>query len=131
MPTSKAEWVGRARAVVATVRTLGPEEFFDEENLRYHGVCNEVAVLAHSFALDIDAFRRFLHQWSGPKRWLPVSPDDLRTMSATDILFRLKSNIADERWVDGALVDPFRSGTLVAALERLIAEIDGIDLQRA
>lgn len=47
------------------------------------------------------------------------------SMDAAEVYWRLGENLADERFVDGALEEPFESGSLIAALMRIR---DGLDM---
>ena len=129
-PATKSAWIDRARAAVSVLKTLMPEEFFDTVNNSRRPVYNEIAILAWSLPVDPSGFDRFIAAYPQRSGWLPEEPEAMDALTDEEILFRLKKNVADGRWVDGSLVEPFRSGTLVAAMERLINGIDGFEIGR-
>ncbi len=127
-PASKAAWSERAGAAISMLKTLSPNEFYDESSRKRHPVYAEISVLA--WALGADAFGRFYTAFPQVRGWLPEEPAALIAMTDEEVLFRLRTNVSGERWVDGALMEPFRSGTLVAAIERLVAGIDRFEIGR-
>lgn len=128
-PTTMAAWIDRAGAAISTLKTLSPDDFFDGSKRRYHPVCGEIAILAWGLETDADSFARFLDDFPQRRGWLPDERADLLSMTDEEIVFRLRKNVADGRWVDDALSGPFSSGTLVAALERLVAAGDGLRIR--
>ena len=116
------EWLALYASTVGTLRTLTPSEFYDEANDRYHAARDDIMWLVHSLENPAD-FRKFLDVNVGRKTWLPDNSEALTAMDATEIHYRIASNLADERWVDGALNEAFENGTLVPALGRIAAEI--------
>ncbi|PBC23002.1 MULTISPECIES: hypothetical protein [unclassified Mesorhizobium] len=116
------EWLALYASTVGTLRTLTPSEFYDETNNRYHTARDDIMRLVHGLENPPD-FREFLDVNAGRKTWLPDSSEALTAMDGTEIHYRVVSNLADERWVDGALNEAFENGTLIPALERIAAEI--------
>jgi hypothetical protein len=129
-PASKAAWSERAGAAISMLKTLSPNEFYDESSRKRHPVYAEISVLAWALETDADSFRRFLTAFPQVRGWLPEEPAALIAMTDEEVLFRLRTNVSGERWVDGALMEPFQSGTLVAAIERLVAGIDRFEIMR-
>ena len=129
-PASKAAWSERAGAAVSTLKKLSPNEFYDESTRKRHRVYAEISALAWALETDADAFGRFYTAFPQRRGWLPEEPAALIPLTDEEVLFRLRTNVAGERWVDGALMEPFQSGTLVAAIERLVAGIDGFEVRR-
>lgn len=129
-PASKAAWSERAGAAISMLKALSPNEFYDESSRKRHPVYAEISVLAWALESDADAYGRFHTSFPQRRGWLPEEPAALIAMTDEEVLFRLRTNVAGERWVDGALMEPFQSGTLVAAIERLVAGIDGFEIRR-
>ncbi|MDX8434257.1 hypothetical protein RFN25_12535 [Mesorhizobium abyssinicae] len=124
--SDRGEWLAFLASTIGTLRTLTPSEFYDEANDRYHVVMEDIFRLVHTLENPAD-IKKFLDD-AGWETWLPKSPGDLTSMDATEIHHRVACNLADERWVDGALSQAFENGTLVPALERIGAEIDKFKL---
>jgi hypothetical protein len=124
----RREWLARAREASATLQNLPMSPFYDPATGRYHPVVEEIEALVWSLETDIEAFRAFLDRNPQTKAWLPKTAQELDGMAALEIKFRIGENAADERWADGALVEPFQSGVLKAALDRLIADFDTLSL---
>jgi hypothetical protein len=127
-PKSIAEWAERLSSVADDLRGLSPEQFCDADSFRYHPCMDNFSHLL-SAAMPVanieeyrPALRRFLDRYPGTKGWLPDRPGDLAGMEMMEVYFRVQSNWADERWVDGAMIEPFETGCLLAALDRLVAE---------
>jgi len=120
--SSRNEWLALLASTVGTLRTLAPSEFYDETNDRYHAVMDNISRLVHGLENPAD-FGKFLDVNTGRKSWLPEPPEALTSMDVTEIHYRVSSNLADERWVDGALNEAFENGTLIPALERIAADI--------
>lgn len=119
--SDRGEWLAFLVSTTGTLRTLPPSEFYDEANDRYHAVTEDIFRLIHTLENPAD-LGKFLDD-TGGGTWLPESPEDLSSMDATEIHYRVACNIADERWVDGILGVAFKNGTLVPALERIAANI--------
>ncbi len=121
----EADWRKCLDTTIATLQSLTPAEFFDEDTLRYHSVEHDIEVITRAFYLDRAKLELVLAQNPVARAcWLPLNPSDLDRMEVVEIYWRLGENLADERNVDGALVEPFESGSLVAALMRIR---DGLD----
>jgi hypothetical protein len=133
-PQSTAEWAERVRVLTDQLRGLTSEEFFDENTLRYHPCVQDFSRLLSAVSPVatieeyVPALSGFLGEHKATKAWLPDAPDMISGMALAEIYFRLKVNQSDERWVDGALVAPFESGSLVAALARLAQHADRLFL---
>ena len=125
--SDRGEWLALLASTIGTLRTLSPSEFYDEANDRYHSVRDHIAGLVYSLENPAD-FPKFLEINAGRESWLPENSEALTSMDATEIHYRLASNVADERWVDGILGVAFQNGTLVPALERIAADIDKFKL---
>lgn len=120
-----ADWRVRLEIMIATLRTLKPGDFFDERTSRYHSVEREIGALSRAFELDHERLQPILATKPTARAcWLPLAPHQLASMDVMEIYWRLGENYADDRWVDGALSGPFETGTLVAALERILSELD-------
>jgi hypothetical protein len=120
------DWPQRVRDILATLDSLRPDQFYNEETEQYHPVHEDVVALAGAFNVDRDRLAHVLEKAPVARQcWLPNdSPDDLSSMDVNEIYWRLRENIADERWVDSAMAETFESGMLVAALKRLALEVD-------
>jgi hypothetical protein len=126
----KETWRNRISAVIAKLAVLTPEDFFDEQSLEYNQACEDIWALADAFQIDRVGWKKFWDANPRPRAtWLPLNSAALDGMDAHEIYYRLKENIADERWVDGALADAFRSGSLVTALQRLQASLSSFELK--
>ncbi|WP_141245206.1 hypothetical protein [Mesorhizobium sp. WSM3860] len=109
-------------STISTLRTLTPPEFYDEANDRYHAVAEDISRLVYSLENPAD-FGKFLGVNAGRESWLPEHSEALAIMDVTEIHHRVASNLADERWVEGALGEAFQNGALIPALERIAADI--------
>jgi len=119
-------WRGRIDNVIETLHGLDTDSFYDERDYRYHPICDEIEQLAAAFDINRDALSEVLARKPVARKcWLPETPELLGPMSAMEIYWRLGENLADERWIDGALVEAFESGVLAVALQRLSAEVGG------
>lgn len=120
-----ADWRQRLDTTIATLQSLTPAEFFDETTLRYHSVERDIDDITRAFHLDRAKLEPVLAGNPLARAcWLPIDPSGLDGMNVAEIYWRLGENLADERNVDGALEEPFESGSLVAALMRIR---DGLD----
>jgi len=124
--SDRDEWLAFLASTIGTLRRLAPSEFYDEANDRYHAVMKDIFRLVHTLENPAD-IGKFLDD-AGWETWLPKSPEDLISMDATEVHHRIACNLADERWVDGALNQAFENGTLIPALERIAAGIDKFKL---
>ncbi|WP_376704537.1 DUF6508 domain-containing protein [Mesorhizobium sp. ISC25] len=120
--SNQGEWLALFASTIGTLRTLTPSEFYDEANDRYHVVRDDILQLVYGLENPAD-FGKFLDVNAGRESWLPENAEALASMDVTEIHYRVASNLADERWVDGALNEAFENGTLVPALERIAANI--------
>ncbi|MER8381796.1 DUF6508 domain-containing protein [Mesorhizobium sp. M0142] len=120
--SNQGEWLALLASTIGTLRTLTPPEFYDEANDRYHAVMDDIFQLVHGLENPAD-FGKFLDVNAGRESWLPENAEALASMDVTEIHYRVASNLADERWVDGALSEAFENGTLVPALERIAANV--------
>jgi hypothetical protein len=120
--SNQSEWLALLASTIGTLRTLTPSEFYDEANDRYHAARDNIMQLVYGSENPAD-FGEFINVNAGRKSWLPESSEALASMDVTEIHYRVASNLADERWVDGALSEAFENGTLVPALERIAADI--------
>jgi hypothetical protein len=125
----RRDWLSQVRTASATLETLPADEFYDRAARRYHPVRHDIAGLIAVLATDESAFGTFVERHPQTAGWLPLDVAALTDMSLMEIIFRMQLNIPGERWVDGALVMPFRTGVLKAALDRLIAEFDEVVLK--
>jgi hypothetical protein len=114
---TEAEFVSVVESALRQLRALSSEQFYDEPSGRYHPIMDDIGRSLRTF--HVDGFVDFLRQYPQVSGWLPGRPDDLALMATTEIYFRLIQNIADERWVDGAMAKPFENGVLICALEKL------------
>lgn len=120
------QWRGRINNVIDTLHRLDTDSFYDEQCYRYHPICDEIEQLAAAFEIDRDALSEVLARKPVARKcWLPDTPELLGPMSIMEIYWRLGENLADERWVDGALVGAFESGVLAVALRRLSDDVGG------
>lgn len=126
--SDRGEWLRRAKLASVQLTQLTIEEFCNDA-YRYHSVVDDIEILTMSLRFDIAALRAFLDKYPQTKGWLPLKPTDLDAMSAEEIQLRIQTNAGDERWVDGALIEPFEAGTLKAAIDRLIADFDKLELE--
>lgn len=111
--------------MITTLSSLKQSEFFDEATCRYHDVEREIGALSRAFQIDRERLAPLLATNPTARAcWLPLDPGDLASMDVMEIYWRLGENSADERWVDGALEEPFETGSLATALERLADELD-------
>ena len=121
----ETDWRLRLEAMIATLGHLTPSEFFDEQSLRYHSVERDIAALTRAFELDREKLKPVLATTPTARAcWLPLDPNEIGPMDVMEVYWRLGENRADERFVDGALEEPFETGSLVAALLRIR---DGLD----
>ena len=120
------DWPQKIKEILATLCTLQPVQFCNEETQECHAVHEDIVALAGAFQVDPDRVAHIREKHPVARQcWLPNdSPDDLSSMDADEIYWRLRETIADERWVDSALAETFENGMLVAALKRLVSEID-------
>lgn len=126
----RAEWRLRLEKMIATLRPLAPGEFFDERTLCYHSVEDEISALTRAFEIDRETLAPVLARKPVARAcWLPLDPQDILAMDVAEVYWRLGENLADERFVDGALVEPFASGSLAAALLRIRDELDKLTVR--
>jgi hypothetical protein len=120
------DWPQRVREVLKTLGSLQPDQFYNEETQEYHPVHDDIVALAGAFQVDPDRVAHIREKAPVARQcWLPNdSPSELSSMDVNEVYWRLRENIADERWVDSALAETFECGMLVAALKRLASEID-------
>jgi hypothetical protein len=127
----RAVWAAKITATMERIGDVAPEAFFDMKTLRYHPASAGVFELADAFSWDHAAWKVFWDANPRPRdTWLPLEPEKVRVMPPMEVFFRLRENMVDERFVDGALCDAFESGSLVAALLRIQEGLDGFELQR-
>jgi len=123
------DWQLRLETMIATLHHLTPSEFFDEQTLEYHSVERDIGELTRAFALDRNKLEPILAKKPVARQcWLPLDPNEIGRMDVTEVYWRLGENSADERFVDGALEEPFRTGSLVAALSRIRDGLDELTL---
>ncbi|WP_139832195.1 hypothetical protein [Mesorhizobium australicum] len=133
-PQSTAEWAKRVSSLADVLRTMSSEAFFDESTLCYHSSLDRFSSLLltvipfQKFEDFRPALSRFLDNNPGTKAWLPDTPNRIGEIDLAELYFRLLENWGGERWADGALVEPFENGSLVAALDRLAEEVDRLFL---
>jgi hypothetical protein len=121
----KNYWRHRLETMIATLQSISPSEFFDEQTLHYHGVEVEIDDLTRAFELDRRRLESVLATNPVARAcWLPLDPNEVARMDVMEVYWRLRENYADERFIDGALEDPFETGALAAALLRIR---DGLD----
>lgn len=121
----KNYWRHRLGTMIATLQSISPSEFFDEKTLHYHSVEVEIDDLTRAFELDRRRLEPVLATNPVARAcWLPLDPDEVARMDVMEVYWRLRENYADERFIDGALEDPFETGALAAALLRIR---DGLD----
>ncbi|MER8563698.1 hypothetical protein [Mesorhizobium sp. M0578] len=126
-----AEWRTRIGLIIEKLRSLTRAEFFDEQNGLYNDVEQDLFALYNAFTFDMRWLKPFLEKKrTGRARWLPLDPNDLASMDVREVYWRLQENHADDRFMDGALIEPFENGSLVAALERISEGLDGLVPQR-
>ncbi len=122
---TERDWRLRLDAMIATMRHLTPREFFNEQTFEYHKVEREIADLTRAFDLDRGKLEPVLAtKPTGRACWLPDNPNDIRHMDVMEVYWRLRENWGDERFVDGALEEPFETGSLLAALVRIRDRLD-------
>ncbi|WP_432287810.1 hypothetical protein SLT36_12405 [Aminobacter sp. BA135] len=118
------QWRGRINNVIETLHGLDTDSFYDERDYSYYPIYGEIEQLATAFEINRDALSEVLARKPVARKcWLPGTPELLGPMSAMEIYCRLGENLADERWIDGALVEAFESGVLAVALQRLSTEV--------
>jgi hypothetical protein len=99
----KTEWRLRLEKTIATLQSLTPSEFFDDQTLRYHGVEDDLNALSQAFKLDREKLAPVLATKPvGRACWLPLDPREILSMDVAQVYWRLGENLADERFVDGA-----------------------------
>jgi hypothetical protein len=122
-------WSEKLSTLVAGLSQLTGDEFLDARNGAPLSASRELDQLCGAFAIDRDDWKRFMDANSQPgQNWLPIEPAKIETMDVREIYYRLKENVADERWVENALVEAFRSGSLICAIEKIEAKIRSFDL---
>jgi hypothetical protein len=125
----KINWSERIAETISQLKSITSAEFYDEASDRYHPAGQDIDDIISAFEIDLATLQElFTRNLMARQRWLPSDPTEIASMDAKEVLWRLGENSADERWVDGALVDTFESGSLIAALERIKAEIESAKL---
>lgn len=126
----KIDWRDHLDTMIATLQSISPSEFFDEKTLRYHKVEDEIDRLTWAFEPDRTRLEPVLAtNPRGRACWLPLDPGEIAGMDVMEVYWRLRENWADERFIDGALKEPFASGSLTAALSRLRDGLDELTLR--
>ncbi len=119
----------RLLAAADILDTLTVDDFFNESTGRYHPVVDEVEVMVGRLEIDRAALSElYASNPRGRQCWLPATAELLAPMSAMEIRWRFGENAADERFMEGALVQAFETGTLAEAFRRIGKEIDGFSL---
>lgn len=128
--SNKIAWQSRIGGMIEVLGGLEASGFYDEVADRYHPVYDEVWALAEAFDIDRIELADVLSRGPVARQcWLPENAHHLETMGTTEIYWRLRENLADERWVDGALAEAFETGVLTAALKRLSDELDALAIK--
>lgn len=125
--SSKEEWLATCASTVELLKTLSPNEFYDQNTMRYHPSARNIARLVYGLA-DAADFGAFLRSEDQSTRRLPSKPEALKGMATSEIHFRLMCNLADRRWLPGFLADAFNDGVLIPALESLATNIERFEL---
>ncbi|MGO4449119.1 hypothetical protein AB4Y96_09345 [Phyllobacterium sp. TAF24] len=120
---NRTEFEDRLLSAIEVLKTLSPQQFYDEKYDEYHPVRKEIAILIQSLEIDPAVLAAFLQKHPQNDGWLPENPHELSSMSVIDVHSRLISNVSGDRWVDGALFKPFQSGSLTKALEILFENL--------
>jgi hypothetical protein len=130
MPETVEDWRSTLNKIIQRLNAITSEQFFDGRTLNYDANCLALEFIGLAFDRDMEDWKRFM-ETTPPARgkWLPLDPAALDRMDATEILYRLNENIGDERFIDGALVEAFESGSLVKALGRLVGSLDTFKLR--
>ncbi|QDZ00169.1 hypothetical protein FQ775_07110 [Nitratireductor mangrovi] len=114
-------------AILSELRGLLSEEFFSPASLSYHPVRDKIARFAWSLNPPAPELQEFLRRHGhSSEAWLPIDVGALDGIETAELLLRLKINISGDRWAKGALAPAFASGTLLRALERIDAGLDGL-----
>jgi hypothetical protein len=126
------EWNTLISETLSELAHLQPSEFYDVDEDQYHSVYDKIAAIVRAVDIDAARWKEFMRSNPVPRsNWLPANCADLDSMSAEEIHFRLLENLADERWVDGALADAYRCGSLSRALDRLADSASNFNFKKS
>jgi hypothetical protein len=114
---SESKFVDLLDRYIAELSALSSKQPFEDNVPRYYGISTEIQKLLTGQV--VDGFKEFLEPFPQTDGWLPKRPQDLESMPASEIYFRLIAHKSGERWIDNALVPAFETGTYLRALEKV------------